>query len=145
MTKITDCLWIGNSKDATDANLPAEGINAMLNVAHDLQGKRGWTDNIVYAQCGLIDGPGNHIATYHAAILMLAALVADGKRVLVCCHNGGRSLAVVLCYLNLTGGRGWDGWLSLLRERNEFEDPHEVHRRAFDRINWRLLSSALEG
>lgn len=83
------------------------------------------------------------MSTYHAAILMLSALLDDGKHVLVCDHTGGRSLAVVLMYLHLTGKRGWEGSLAMLHEaHDDLKEPHSEHRKAFDKINWGLLESA---
>jgi hypothetical protein len=145
MKNLTTEIWIGDSKDAEHADLKKAGITAIINVAHDLQGRRGWSDGITYAQCGLVDGPGNLPAAYHAAALMLAALVESGKRVLVCDHSGGRSLAVAIFYLNLKNPRGWDGWMSVLRERQEIAEPHPEHKKAFNKVNWRLLASVLEG
>jgi hypothetical protein len=142
MIKLTDNLWIGDSADEVYADLV--DIGAVLNVAQDLQGTRGWMDGVEYMQVGLIDGPGNVPAAYHAAVLALAALLKR-NRTLVCCHTGGRALAVSLMWLHLTSGRGWDSWLAILCERVEGElpIPHEAHKEAFNRMNWRLLSSVL--
>ena len=151
MTKITEMIWLGNSHDAEHADLNANGIGAILNVAHDLEGKRGWRDGVEYAQCGLVDGPGNTMASYHAAVLKLAALVRGGRRTLVHCHKGqSRSPAVVIMYLNLEQKLGWDHWRNVIAELrsevNEGEEfPHEEHKRAFNKLNWRLLSSVLDG
>jgi hypothetical protein len=146
VTKVTDNIWIGNSDDAKHADLNTEGISAILNCAHDLQGVRGWGDNVLYGQCGLQDGPGNRLSTYHAAVLMLYSMIADGRKVLVHCHMGqSRSVAVAIMYLHMTQGRGWDYWRKVIRERRETPEhtPHEAHKAAFNRINWRLLSSVL--
>ncbi len=140
MIQVADNLWVGNSHDGQNAE-----VDAVLNVAVDLHIKRGWP-GIVYAQVGLVDGPGNTLGSYHAAVLVLSALMNTGKRVLVHCHMGqSRSVAVVVMYLHLVGGRGWDNILTLLRERVEVEmpEPHEAHRKAFDKMNWQLLASCL--
>lgn len=142
MIRLTDNLWIGIAPDEALADLAKLDIKAILNVAQDLQATRGWYCGVEYAQVGLIDGPGNPPAAYHAAVLALVMLLKRG-RVMVCCHGGSRSFAVALMYLNLTAGRGWDGWLEVLRERvdDELPVPNEVHRLAFNRMNWRLLAS----
>lgn len=148
MTKITEMIWLGNSSDAEHADLAANGIQAILNVAHDLEGKRGWHDGVEYAQCGLVDGPGNTLASYHAAVMKLLALTRGGRRTLVYCHEGrSQSVAVAIMALHVGGERqGWDGWLKIIREKkDEVVTPHEEHRRAFNRMNWRLLSSVLDG
>jgi hypothetical protein len=144
MIRLTDNLWIGDSADEERADLAAAKIGVVLNVAQDLHGTRGWLYGIEYAQVGLIDGPGNPLAAYHAAVLALAVLLKRG-RVLLCCHTGGRALAVAIMYLHLTSGRGWDSWLASLRERVDSDLPelHEAHRAAFDRMNWQLLTSAM--
>ena len=154
MTEITRMIWLGDSSDAEHADLRAAGIGAILNVAHDLQGRRGWHDGIEYAQCGLVDGPGNTMASYHAAILKLAALVTGGRKTLCHCHEGkSQSVAVVVCVLHLLEGRrGWDHWRKVVVEKvaasgREIPDdkPHPEHRAAFNRLNWRLLASVMEG
>lgn len=143
MTKLTENIWIGCSADEWHVKSHLDKTDAVLNVAHDLQPTRGWLDGVEYMHVGLIDGPGNSTAAYCAAVLALVSLIKKGKRVLVCCHDGGRSLAVSIMYLHLTNGRGWDGWLTLLRERIDGELPvsHEAHKAAFDKMNWRLLTS----
>ena len=139
---MTDDLWIGDSGDESHADLGFWKVRAILNVAQDMPPTRGWPD-VEYSHVGLIDGPGNSLAAYHAAVLVLEALLKRG-RTLVCCHTGGRALAVALMHLHLTGGRGWDERLALLRERADRDllDPHEAHKTAFNKMNWRLLASA---
>ena len=133
--------------DEESDDLATEGIDAILNVAHDLQATRGWMHGIEYAQIGLIDGPGNPLAAYCAAILALETLRKRHDQVLVCCHAGSRSFAVVLMYLNLISRNGWDGCLDILRERVDwtFPVPHPAHRAAFERLNWRWLDSIIGG
>lgn len=137
MIKLDDKIWIGNSGDEEFAKLEEAGIGAILNVAQDLQCSRGWNTGIEYTQVGLIDGPGNSLCAYQAAILALTALVKN-KKVLVCCHTGARSLAVVLMYLNVENSRGWNGNLLFLKERieDELPEPHPAHWAAFDKMNW---------
>ena len=151
MTQITEMIWLGDSHDALTADLAKHEIKAILNVAHDLQGERGWSDGVEYAQVGLVDGPGNSLARYHAAVLQLAALVQGGRRTLVHCHKGqSRSPAVIIMYLNLTQRMGWEHWRAFIAEkRKEVAEgeqyPHEAHRTAFNQLNWRLLASVTEG
>ena len=149
LTKITDCLWIGNSTDAVKADLHGNGISALMNCAHDLEGERGWNDHVEYAQCGLVDGPGNTMMAYHAAVMKLAALVMGGRKPLVYDHEGhSQSVAITICVLHiLNGRRGWDYWRSFIVERgHELPDdkPHPEHLTAFNRINWRVLMGVLE-
>jgi len=146
MIQLARNIWIGDSTDERSANLSPFGIDAILNVAHDLQATRGWTHKIEYMQVGLIDGPGNPLAAYHAAVLALAALI-EHRRVLICCHTGGRSLAVALMYLHLSNACSWEEWLTILYERIEegvLPVVHRAHREAFDRINWRYLANIVE-
>lgn len=177
MTKITDTIWLGNSEDADHADLRPDKIGAILNVAHDLQCSRGWSDGIEYAQCGLVDGPGNTMAAYHAAMLKLAALVTGGRRTLVVDHvAGGRAIAVIIMGLHAMRRMGWVHWAKVIAEAvakrtlRDHQDKcygeqfcqtchdldtivhasplpsvHEKHKRAFDRINWRLVTVAMEG
>lgn len=147
MIRLTDSIYIGDSSDEEYADLDYAGISAILNVAHDMESTRGWHSELEYMQVGLIDGPGNHLSAYYAVILSLVALCSRHNRVLVCCHSGGRSLAVSLMYLHLVSRRGWDGSLEILRERCEVElpIPHEAHRVAFDKLDWKLLIKLVEG
>ncbi len=143
MMKFTDGLWVGSS-DAW-MNAKGLGIDAVLNVAYDLKGGVSWPD-MEYMQVGLIDGPGNPLAAYHAAILALVTLFERWKKVLVHCHMGrSRSVAVALMYLSLTCGKGWDWWMVHLNKEVGIDvpEPHNAHREAFNKMNWRLLSNAL--
>lgn len=147
MIRLTDHIWLGHATDEGNADLEAEGVTAILNVAQDLQATRGWKNGIEYAHVGLIDGPGNPLSAYCAAVLALDSLLKRNDQVLVCCHAGSRSLAVILMHLNLAGRNGWDGCLDILRERVDWTlpTPHAAHRAAFDKLNWRFLSSIIGG
>ena len=151
MIKVDDKLWIGGSSTKLD-DLSDEGIKSVLNVAQDLQGKVGWPD-IEYMQIGLIDGPGNKLAIYHSAVMALATLQSKSNT-LVFCHDGGRSLAICIMYLNLIhpsgtastyiGGCGWDGWMRILEERCKgLPKVHQAHKAVFDKMNWRFLSEVI--
>ena len=147
MTKITDNIWIGDSNDAVHADLQNHGIDGILNCAFDLQGMRGWTDGIHYAQCGLIDGPGNSMASYYSAVLQLAHMIAMGKKVLVHCHKGeSRSVAVVIYYLHLQHGRqGWEHYRKVIADLRQIppHTPHEAHRSAFNVMDWKWLGNSV--
>lgn len=148
MIQLTESIWIGNSIDEKTADLVNVKVSAVLNVAQDLHGERGWSDGIEYAQVGLIDGPGNPLSAYYAAVLTLATL-SKRKRVMVCCHTGGRSIAVVLMYLRLMNGEGvsWENQLEILHERVDIElpVPHNAHKEAFNRMKWRSLANLVGG
>ena len=146
MIKLDDGLWIGLAVGPEYSNLSASGIDAVLNTAQDLQSVIGWDDGIDYMQVGLIDGPGNTLSAYYAAVLALAALLKRHENVLVCCHEGGRSLAVAIMYLQTVFAHGWDVWINLLRERvdTDLPTPNSAHKVAFGRMNWDLLKRAME-
>lgn len=97
ITKITDQVSIGDSNDARHAN--NREFDAVLNVAIDLD----IADNFKYRhKVGLFDGPGNHPATFFAAVVLLESLVKSGKRVLVHCQAGlSRSVMVVSAWLTI--------------------------------------------
>lgn len=147
MTKITDYIWIGDSTDAEESDLRKHGVTAILCVAHDLQCRRGWSDGILYAQCGLVDGPGSNLAAYHSAVLQLVSIVSAGRKVMVVDHvAGGRAVAVTIMALHVGHSKlGWEHWLGIINEKMERKEfnPHQEHRNAFNRTNWRLLSSIL--
>jgi len=161
--QVSDELLIGNSDDESNPHLALLGIRGILNTATDLYSRHRWDrTRIEYAHVGLIDGPGNEIADYCAALLCLKMLVRhrivekDGKKqgiVLVCDHEGSRALVVALMYLNFTGGQWrpdtnswshWPTWEERLAEVRKFTDtdlpePHEAHVKAFNKIPWGVL------
>lgn len=122
MIQVTDNIWIGGSKDESDC----EHMTAILNVAVDL---RRTNPKMPYAQCPLIDGPGNNFHAYRAAVFQLMSFLEDGRRVLVCCHDGGRALAVVLIFLHQITGASHSELLKILQERTDVDLPHthEAH------------------
>ena len=132
MNQICDHIWIGNSGDARNVHaLNAIGINAILNCAFDLRSHLGWPDFIA-AQCGLIDGPGNGLDAYRAAMHQLSNL-AEARTVLVHCHEGrSRSAFVVLCYLRTLGiVDSFDSGHTYLRERRPDVSIHPAHAEAY--------------
>ena len=141
MIRVADNLWIGTAPDEERGDL--RNIDAILNVAQDLQGTRGWNCGIVYAQVGLVDGPGNPLEVYAAAVLALHALLRHHS-VMVCCHGGSRSAAVVVMHANLVseGRRTWDEVAAILNERIDNDvlpKSHAAHRAAYDRMPWDWL------
>lgn len=143
MIRLVDGLWIGERRDE-QADLASFGITATLNVAHDLQGLRGWGAGIEASQIGLIDGPGNPPSAYIAAVMALS-LLRLRHEVLVYCHTGLRSLAVAIMYLDTLAGRGWDGWLKILEERigDDLPPTHPAHREAYEKIDWKAVSKLI--
>lgn len=138
MIQIVEDLWVGTSDDGCNR------FGQMLNVAHDLPCVHGWPETL-YMQVGLMDGPGNELALYSAAVLMLSELMKRGP-VMVYCHSGGRSMAVILMYLHVMTGLGWDGCLEMVEERVDgikLPTIHEAHREAFDRMDWSLVRSLI--
>jgi hypothetical protein len=158
--QLTDNLWIGGSDSAYARALIARNIGAVLCVAQDLRGCVGWPE-VEFAQVGLVDGPGNEVADYCAAILALVALVRRYDAVLVVDHDGGRALAVSLIYLNLTLGQyrahplAWSHWMTwderLTATRGQMPmhypgilpEVHPAHREAFARIPFGVLEALL--
>lgn len=126
MNQITDNIWIGDSHDARNAEaLRAAGITAILNVAHDLRDVLGWPE-FHLAHCGLIDGPGNRLEHYVAAVNQLIAFIKDGHRVLIHCHAGhSRSVSVAIMYLDRESKFGWEHWRAYIRERRPTMLPHD--------------------
>ena len=118
MIQLTEALWIGNSGDSYNHRFADCGASGVLNVAQDLRGRCSWPD-VEYMQVGLIDGPGNEVVGYCAAIMALVALSRRHEAVAVYDHDGGRALAVAMMYLNLTEGQRrdnpvswWSRWLT---------------------------------
>lgn len=141
MLRIENNVWIGSSADEACADLAGSGVTAILNTAFDLAPTRGWRAGIEYAHVGLIDGPGNPPSLYAAAVLALAGIIKT-RSCMVCCHNGGRSLAVIVMLFNARVRYRWDEWLDRLSERTDYPlpRPHDAHRAAFELMDWRSLS-----
>lgn len=153
MIRLTDGVWIGDSADVRDVGVV--GAGAVLNVARDLTGMVGWP-NVEYAQVGLVDGPGNDVNDYVAALLVLAAMLQRHDCVLVYDHAGMRALAIGIMWVSLKGGRrpahpsfqrraGWDELLDELRGRCKCRvpTPDDAHREAYGRIPFGLLEALI--
>ncbi len=142
MIPITDSLWLGTASDLACADMAGAGITALLNVACDLYTMRVWKHDFIYAQCGLIEGPGSTPAGYHSAVLQLLDLLAHRRRVLVVNHDGlGRAVAVVIMAMHARERGGWEYYRKMIGERIGDPDyqPHEAHRKMFDQINWKVV------
>lgn len=154
MIQLSDNLWVGDSDDSYLKDAMLDGVDAVLNVAHDLQGKCSWP-KVEYAQVGLIDGPGNEISGYCAAVMSLVALLRRHDVVMVYDHDGGRALVVALMYLNLTFGKyrrepvEWSHWmtweerLATLTWIEGLPTPHTAHIEAFNRLPYGVLEALL--
>lgn len=83
--------------------MAANDIHHIFNVAVNVPCHFGIKDGYHVYRCGLIDGPGNPLAQYYAAILMLHG-IAENNKVLVHCWAGrSRSVFVTACYLVVKG------------------------------------------
>lgn len=137
-------IWIGNSGDEAADYFDTAYIGAVLNVAQDMTGTKFWEHGVEVMHVGLIDGPGNEIGTYCAAVLALHALLKR-HNTLVCCHTGGRALAVAIMYLKAQGERHWDSLIQVLQERveDDLPVPNYIHREVFDQIDWSSLKKLI--
>lgn len=152
MFKITDTLYVGTSDDEKEVVLRNKvgkvthrAVDSVLVVAYDMVHTFDWEDGVEYMQVGLVDGPGNSLAIYHAAVLAMLALLRKGS-VLVCDHDGGRSLAISIMYMYMLGdGPSWDEALERLSSRfTELPEPHEVHRKVFFLMDWGMMRRVLD-
>ena len=142
-------IWIGDSTDEASVHLDSVDIGAILNVAQDMVTTRDWSQGVESMHVGLIDGPGNEVAAYCSAVLALHALLKR-HNTLVCCHVGGRALAVAIMYLNAAEGapyKAWDHWLAMLGERvdQELPTPNDVHRNRYVSVDWHSLTTIMKG
>lgn len=135
---------LSNSEAAEHAELLELGITAVFNTAMDYIPMRH-IRGVEYSTVGLIDGPGNNLAAYHAATLKLLSLLGAKHKVLVHDHNGtSQSVAVCIMALHALYRRGWYYWLVEIQKQNPDAEPHDAHYRAFNRFNWRLISAVME-
>ncbi len=153
MIKFADNLWVGDS--GCHKNVGAVGAGAVLNVACDLEpSARFRFADVEYAQVGLVDGPGNEVGAYSAAVLTLVTLLKRHKVTVVYCHEGkSRSVAVGVMYLTLVGGKRrsrptawshwpeWDEQVAAVEERVGIHLPevHEAHVEAYSEMSFGLL------
>ena len=116
---ITDKICVG---DASDARQPPSIIDAVLNVAVDLDVPP--TQGKVYRhKVGLVDGPGNDDMLLISACLTLHALNKRHNRVLVHCQAGtSRSVMVVSAYVSIVGGMEFDRVLKDIMKARGVDD-----------------------
>lgn len=147
MIEVAKNLCVGDSADEAHIARCRPPICGVLVVAHDMVPTNDWRDKIEYMHVGLVDGPGNPLAAYHAAVLALVAMVKriPERRVLVCDHDSGRSFAVVIMYLYLLGeGPSWDEVIERLKVKGvKVPSINEVHRRAFFLMDWGMMARVL--
>lgn len=152
MIEVHDAILIGGSEFAHHVGTE-DRFDAALNVAFDLKSVE-FIRGIEYAHVGLVDGPGNEVIDYCAAILCLRALVRRHDKVLVYDHNGSRALVVALMMMNLDGGQwrpnptSWSHWptwkerFELASDRarpGNLPEVHPFHTEMFDKMPWGLL------
>lgn len=160
-------IWVGDSTDEMDGYLVESGIGAVLCVAQDMTQVRCWDDGVEAMKVGLIDGPGNDVSAYCAAVLALHTLLARHS-VLICCHTGSRSVVVAAMYLHLIGWFGLDAKTPTLMF-DRFTVPstlgkrlatiekdviysvekwmptvHKAHSEAFDKMPWRAIIKVID-
>lgn len=157
MIRLGEGIWIGNSLDGDYADLETQSIGGVLNLACDLDAIRITWQGAEYAKVGLIDGPGNDVAAYSAAILTLVYLTRRHEQVLIFDHDGKRALVVYMMYLNLTKGKyrpdvsGWSRWKTWDERLSDIpqyivrilSEPNEAHKEMFDKIPYGVLEALL--
>jgi len=102
-TQIFDNIFIGNSHDALHLpieQLQAAGVTAIINTAKDLTNTRVIHKQFTMAHVPLTDGGANKIAMCGIAVQTLQAMLEDGEKVMVHCHEGrSRSVATVATWM----------------------------------------------
>lgn len=107
--EVIERLHIGNWQEARDA---AETIH-VVTVAFD-------SPHIGHIKFDLIDGPGNTLDMFSAAVDHVHLMHKVGKRILVHCHGGrSRSAAVVVAAMMKITGKNLCECYDLLHERNQ--------------------------
>lgn len=144
MHKITDKIFLGDSAAAGDLDYLQEiGIDGVLNVAFDLDMRENYYYRGIRAhKVGLIDGPGNKIGDYYAAVLKLDSLLKTQNQVLVHCHAGvSRSPFIVSLYLLATKQVEGDLWhaINFVASKRPCVDPAGGLQRDFKLIDMELL------
>lgn len=126
MNFITERIAIGNRHEAKDLELLlSKDIDAVLNLAYDLDisyfefyHEYEYKFPIEYQKVGLIDGEGNKLTTFAAAVYMLDQLLERHDKVLVHCHAGvSRSASVVATYISHKNGISFEGALDWVKKK----------------------------
>lgn len=143
MDMITQSIFVGNNQEARKlANLKANSITAVLNVARDLDIVEWFVDGesrtrfngIEYQKAGLIDGPGNTQLELIAPVILLQSLLSRHNNVLVICHEGkSRSVTVVALHLaHIFGGMLTDHFNTVIKKREGVKVHEELRKCAFE-------------
>lgn len=143
---VKDAIWIGNYDAEKWVTRHSPAFDAVLVVAHDMVPTNDWKTGLEYMHVGIVDGPGNPLAVYHAAVLALVGLMKRHKRVLVCDHVGSRALVVCIMYLYLLGdGPSWDEHLERLTKQHgkDMLPINTIHRKAFFTMDWSMMTRVL--
>jgi hypothetical protein len=157
MIRLTDSLYIGGAM--TIKEFQSVGATAILNVAYDmapgeqLERWKRWPD-VEYTQVGLINGPGNEVSGYYAAVLALSWLLNRHEIVVVYDHQGELALVVAAMYLNVSEGKlrpsitDWSYWPTwnermAMFKCTELPNVHEEHKKAFNRMSFGMLEALL--
>ena len=127
MYEIHPGFWVGNAAAAAQA--AAQGFQAVLNLAQEMELTFLPEASITYRKIGLPDGFGRPIpaAAVREAVEWLRSEVHQGKKTLVCCQRGlGRSgsMAVAyVCALHLEWT--YDQALAFVKQRHPHILPHQ--------------------
>lgn len=118
-------LYIGNAADARDIPLlKMHKVNAVLNVAMDLQYFIDKDTGIVQYKVGMTDGMHNPPELFYAAVLTLKGLLEHNRTVLIHCHEGrSRSPSVVAAYLGIKEGKSYFEKLNELKSIRSKVNP----------------------
>ncbi len=129
MINIVNNLYIGNSQSVNVANLEHFKIDAILNVAFDLNDM--YDSRFQWYKIGLIDGNGNKEIQIDLAYKLLTNLLANEQSVLVHCHEGlSRSVYIVYLFL-INSGMDKEKAINLLNDKipnnklNKLRDIYE--------------------
>lgn len=145
MNKITDHIFIGDSKSASDKHrLKKNNITAILNCAKDLDCVLSHKDGFEVAKCGLNDSRKNDENAIKSAVIQLANLMALDHTVLVHCGAGkSRSALVVAAYLfyftDFIEGNSLDDYLRFIKEKRDINYPPTEIVECFENIEWKVI------
>lgn len=102
MDYIDSNIFLGNASDAMNIDgLRKENIKTVFNVAIDLHHQPPIQQrDISFLKIGLIDGPGNSLSTFAAAVSALSSVQKLQQNILIHCHEGvSRSPTVLAAFL----------------------------------------------
>ena len=141
ITLITDRVAIG---DANDANHPGIGLDAILNVADELDVPL-MSNTVHKHKVGLVDGPGNDDFTLLSAVLMLHSLSRKYNRVLIHCQDGThRSIMVVSVYISILKDLNLDEVLKKTMDNRNVNDFRKVLYQQYSKL-YPVLKNLIAG